>query len=236
MAAEDARFPVDDALLVRARRVLGHRPAIAFVVGGAGAGKSTVCAEIGRRTGIEVLDVDARLYGDWFGRLDARRHPAGRAWASAPDPLAWQLSLDPDAFAAFHAATTAESLDLLADDLEARDPDLPLLVDGGFGRPAVLAAGIPASRIACIALAAPLRRVVWTGDPDRRGFLDEVAATVLPDGRDPIAAFLALDDRLHEEMVRDARAVGIPVLERGAATTVDDLAGRVASALRIGPA
>ena len=233
MTSADAPFPVDAALLARARRILGPRPAIAYVVGGAGTGKSTVCAEVGRRAGIEVLDVDTLLYGEWFGRLDPRRHPASHAWASAPDPLAWQVSLDPDAFAAFHAATTAEALDLLADDLAARDPDLPLLVDGGFGRPAVLAAAVPPTRIVCLALPPPMRARAWTDSAERRAFLAEVAAVALPDGADPVAAFFALDDRLHEEMVRDARAAGIPVLVRTETTAVADLAGGVASALGI---
>jgi hypothetical protein len=227
------RFPLDEGLVTDARAAFDGLPAVRFVVGGAGTGKSTVCAEIGRRTGIAVLDVDTVLYGDWFGRFDPRRHPAGHDWSSAPDPLAWQLSLDPDAFSAFHAASTAECLDLLAGDLAGREPGVPLLVDGGFGRPAVLARAVAADRIACLALPERLRRRVWTGSEERRAFLAEVAATRLPADADPVAAFLDLDERLHEDAVRDARATGVAIFERDETTALGDLVARVAAGLGI---
>ena len=227
------RFAVDEGLVMDARAVFERLPGVRFVVGGAGTGKSTVCAEIGRHRGIDVLDVDTLLYGDWFGRFDPRRHRAGHAWSSAADPLAWQLSLDPDAFSAFHAASTAECLDLLAADLAGRGPDVPLLVDGGFGRPAVLARVVPAERIACLALPARLRGRVWTGSEERRAFLAEVAAARLPDGADPVAAFLDLDDRLHDDAIRDARAAGVAIVERDETTALGDLVARVAAGLGI---
>ncbi len=239
MIRDGARFPVDPALVAHARSILAPLRRVVFVVGGAGSGKSTVCAEIGRRAGVDVIDVDTLLYGAWFGRFTADRHPASHAWASAADPLAWQLALEPDAFLAFHAATTAEQLDLIATDLADRDPDAPLLVDGGFGRPAVVAAAVGPARIACVALPVSMQAAVWTGSDERRGFLAAVASMALPDCRDPVAAFMALDARLHAAMVSDAHATGIAVCERDATTTVGDLARGVADALRIrldGPA
>ena len=230
------RFPVDASLLRRAREVLADRPGLRFVVGGAGTGKTTVCAEIGRARHVEVLDMDARIYGRWFGRSERDRHPASHAWSTAPDPLAWQLALDPDAFAAFHAATTAEALDLLAADLahddDGRDPARPVIVDGGFGRPIVLAEVVAPARIVCLALPEDLQGDVWTSSDERRAFLDAVAAA-WGEG-DPVAAFLALDRRLHREMVRDARLAGIPLLERDQASDVAELAARVVRSLGIG--
>ena len=233
----DTRFPVDRDLLGRVRAVLATRSGLRFVVGGAGTGKSSVCAEIGRTRGLEVLDMDARMYGSWFGRFDPGRHPASHAWSAAPDPLAWQLALDPDAFAAFHAATTAEALDLLAEDLErddslAGDPARPILVDGGFGRPIVLAEVVPPAHVVCLALPERLQGDVWTASPERRAFLDAVAAA--PIAGDPVASFLALDRRLHAVMAGDARTAGIPLLERDETTDVADLAAQVLRSLGIG--
>jgi hypothetical protein len=228
---DEERFPLDASLLARARTALGPRRRTWFVVGGAGTGKTTVCAEIGRRAGIPVLDMDARMYGSWHGSFDPLRHPASHAWSAAPDPLAWQLGLDPEGFLAFHAATTAEALDLLVDQFGAIEPGAPVLVDGGFGRPVVLAAAVPPARIACLSLPARLRERVWTEAEERRGFLDAVAA--VPTVADPVAAFLALGARLDEEMARDATRAGIAILERDEGTTVATLAARVVTTLGI---
>jgi hypothetical protein len=116
-----------------------------------------VCDTIAARHGIEVLDVDERLYGRWHGAIDARRHPALAAWSGTADPLAWQLALEPGAFLSFHAALTAEGLDLLARELHGRDAGAPLLVDGGFGSVAVLAQSL--GRIACCPGAGAPRRL-----------------------------------------------------------------------------
>jgi hypothetical protein len=227
----DALFPIDVSLLARASEALGPRRRTWFVVGGAGTGKTTVCAEVSHRAGIPVLDMDARIYGSWHGSFDPLRHPASHAWSTAPDPLAWQLALDPDAFVAFHAAEAAEALDLLVDELGAIEPGAPLLVDGGFGRPLVLAEAVPPTRIACLSIPARLRQAVWTVAPERRGFLDVIASVSTVAG--PVEAFLALGERLDEEILRDAGLTGITVLERDEDTTVAMLAARLTAALGI---
>jgi len=151
-----------------ARRALAGHSGLRFILGGAGTGKSSVCAALAARHGLEILDMDARLYGSWHGRFDPARHPANHAWSSAADPLAWQVALQPGAFLAFHEAATAEALDLLADELRGADPARPLVVDGGFGSVAVVARAVPASSIVCLALPPDLAATVWTGYlPDR---------------------------------------------------------------------
>jgi hypothetical protein len=76
-------------------------------------------------------------------------------------------------------------------------------------------------------------RTAWTGSEERRAFLGEIASVRLTGGEDPVAAFFALDERLHEAMVGDARGTGIALLERDERTTVADLVARVATALGI---
>ena len=223
------RFAVDPALLIRAREVFAGRPSCRFILGGAGTGKSTVCATLADLHGLEILDMDARLYGSWHGRFDPGRHPANHAWSSAADPLAWQLALEPDAFLAFHEAATAEALDLLADELRAADPARPLLVDGGFGSVAVVAMAVPSSAVTCLALPPDLAAFVWTVDEERRGFLDIVAGVAGLD--DPVARFLALDAAMTTRMVSDAHAAGVPVIERPDGEPVGLTAARVAEVL-----
>lgn len=225
---------VDPALVGAARDALQARTGLRFVVGAAGTGKTTVCAAIRERLGIDVLDMDARIYGSWHGRFDPVRHPASHAWSAAADPLAWQLALEPEAYLAFQEASTAEALDLLGDELRDRDPDRarPLLVDGGFGSVAALARIVPPDRIVCLTLPPADQARAWTSTEDRRAFLEMVAGVTAV--ADPIGRFLALDAHLAGAMARDSVASGILVLERRPADGIAPFAERVARALGLG--
>ena len=225
-------FAFDEALLVRVREVLAGQKRCRFILGGAGTGKTTVCAALADRHRLEILDMDARLYGSWHGRFDAVRHPANHAWSGAANPLAWQLALEPEAFLQFQAAATVEALDLLADELARTDDTVPVLVDGGFGSLAVVARAVPPGSIVCLALPPGSSEAVWTADPGRRGFLAMVAAVeTVPD---PVANFLALDAVMAERMVADARSAGVVVIERAPGTPLDVTAGLVAAELGLG--
>lgn len=225
---------MDEALLADVRARLADHPGLRFVLGGAGTGKSTVCAAIADRNPVRLIEVDARLYGSWHGVFDARRHPACHAWSSAADPLAWLVALDPDAFLAWHAASTVEALDLLAVELgavESDGRDAAILVDGGFGSSAVLARAIPPRHIAVLSLAPAPGGDVWTSSPDRRAFLDVVAG--VRGIADPVARFLALDRALSDRIVADAASAGMRIFQRLADTSVAALADAVAAHLGI---
>ena len=223
---------MDGELVDGAKSALHARRGLRFVVGAAGAGKTTVCGALAERGGIDVMDMDARIYGSWHGRFDPVRHPASHAWSAAPDPLAWQLALEPEAYLAWQAASTAEALDLLAGELRDEDPDRPLLIDGGFGSVAVLARVVPPDRIACLALPSADQASVWTATGDRRAFLDMVAGVTAV--ADPVGRFLALDRHLARAMVADAEAAGIPILERRPGDGIADVAERIARWLGLG--
>jgi hypothetical protein len=225
-------FPADRSLAEAARVALRDGTGLRFVVGAAGTGKTTVCAAIGERYRIDVLDMDARIYGAWHGRFDPVRHPASHAWAAAADPLAWQLALAPDAYLGFQAASTVEALDLLAAELCHGDPGRTVLVDGGFGSVAALASIVPADRIACLALPDAEQARVWTATEERRAFLDMVAGVAAV--TDPAGRFLELDDHLARAMAREAIAAGVPVLDRRPGDGIGPFAERVARALGLG--
>jgi hypothetical protein len=224
--------PADQALAADAREALQARTGLRFVVGAAGTGKTTVCAAIGERLRIDVLDMDARIYGSWHGRFDPVRHPASRAWSAAADPLAWQLALEPEAYLAFQEASTVEALDLLGDELRDEDPARAFLVDGGFGSAGALARIVPPDRIVCLALPAADQARAWTATEDRRAFLEMVAGVTAV--ADPVGRFLALDAHLAGAMVRDSEASGILVLERRPTDGIAPFAERVARALGLG--
>jgi hypothetical protein len=207
-------------------------PGLRFVTGAAGSGKSTACAALARRRGLPVVDIDARLYGSWHQRFDPGRHPANHAWATAPDPLAWQLAMDPAAFLAFHDDSTLEALDLLADDLEGGEGPSPgsvLLLDGGFGSVRSLVAVVGPPTIACIIPSPDLRATVWTADPDRRGFLDLVAGVTAVS--DPVGRFLALDIALAGRMEADTLVAGVVRIDRRREDSVEAVVTRLEAAL-----
>jgi hypothetical protein len=220
-------FGVDERLLDDAAPALRSAR---FVLGGAGTGKSTVCAAISAATGIPVIDMDARLYGSWHGRFDPTRHPAASAWSGAPDPLGWQLALGADGYLAFQAALAAEALDLLAQELRAGAAAGPVLVDGGLGSVEVPAQVVSSAAIVCLTLPVDARAGVWLA-PDRREMLDMVAAVKGID--DPLGRFLEIDGRLTAALEAEARASGIAVVARGPDMEVATLARTVAAALAL---
>jgi len=228
-------FTVDDGLLDEAGALLRTLTGLRFVVGSSGTGKTTICTALATARGVEVLYLDARIYGSWHARFDAARHPASRAWLDARDPLAWQLALGTADFRAFHEAATAEALDLLADELGAAvgDQAATVLLDGGFGSVAVLARAVPADRIACLSLPPELRGTVWTGSSDRRGFLEVVAG--VSGVEDAVGRFLAMDAALSERMAEDAAATGIRLFERSPDEPVAVTASAVGQHLGLGP-
>jgi hypothetical protein len=230
-----AAFPLDEVLLTAVATRLRSHPSLRFVMGGAGTGKSSVCRQLHASVDVPVIDMDARMYGIWGDRWDRVRHPANSAWMGAADPLDWQLALAPEAFLQFHAAATAEALDLLADEfgqigqVGETDDDAPVLVDGGFGSIAVVARAVPPASIVCLDLPPGGSEAVWTSDPGRLGFLEAVAAATAV--QDPVARFLACDAALSERMVADAAAAGVVVIARSPETPLETTAGLVATAL-----
>ncbi|HYO44779.1 MAG TPA: hypothetical protein VES19_16390 [Candidatus Limnocylindrales bacterium] len=222
-------FPVDDRLLASACERLRSHAGLRYLLGGSGTGKSTVAGALRASLGIDVIDMDARIYGTWGDRWDPARHPATSAWLSAADPLAWQLALEPEDFLRFHAAATVEALDLLADEQEESVVTTLALIDGGFGSLAAVALAVPPGDIVCLALPPGSSEAVWAADMGRRSFLEVVAAVVsLPD---PVARFLALDAALSERMVTDARQAGVAVIERAPGTSLEATARAVAGHL-----
>ena len=85
-------FAVDIELIDRAGEVLSVHPYVYWILGGAGSGKSTICAELSRACTIPVYDMDEHIYGASFSRYRPERHPANTAWAAAEDGMQWLLA------------------------------------------------------------------------------------------------------------------------------------------------
>ncbi|MBE2201999.1 MAG: hypothetical protein IAE79_25550 [Anaerolinea sp.] len=216
-------FAVDQELIEQARELLQNHHHLYWVVGGACSGKSTICQAIARATGLPVYDMDEHIYGRYMPHYHPQQHPANTAWLAAPNPLAWQLALSPEAFNAFNRATTAEYLHLLATDL-APTPGAPLLIDGGITHPSLAAQIIPAPRIVCLAVDTAVSAHIWTTDPDRAEMRDWIRA--LPEPEQMWQKFLACDQLISETMIADSQAAGAAVFWRDTAA-IPDLAQRI---------
>jgi hypothetical protein len=197
-----------------------------WVLGAAGAGKSTVCQALSQRFGVAVLDMDAAMFDTFAPRYTAERHPANHTWFSPDRGLGWILSLTWDEYAAFTRAADAEYLDLLAADAEAGAlPASPLVVDGGLSHPALLAQVLPAEQIVTLAVPPALSVAVWN-DANRQDM--RMAIEALPNGQAMWAKFLDINARLAEAIVAESQASGIRLLARGGAARPEDLAEQVA--------
>jgi hypothetical protein len=211
-------FQVDGVLLDRAGAALARHDALYWVVGGAGAGKTTVCRMLSAQTGLLVYDMDAHVYGDYHGRFDPPRHPVNAAWAAADDRLAWLLDMSWDEFDGFNRAALPEYLDLLAEDLGDLEPGGGLLIDGGICNPGLLAQVLSPRQIVCLSARHASSERVWEHDGERAGMKAAVGQL-----RDPEACwrrFLEFDRRITHGMVNESRAAGIPVVEWAEDTTV----------------
>lgn len=215
-------FYINQTLLENARGILARRQRIFWILGGAGAGKSTICRAFAEQYNLRVYDMDAQMYGAWKSRYDAARHPVNRAWQDSPNPLQFLLDLTWEQFDAFNAASNAEYLDLFAQDTQAMDASAPLLVDGGLSKPSVLIQALPARQIACLAIPEELGTHIWETAPERQFMQDMVRQ--LPDGENMWQKFLEFDRLLSRTLIQEARANGIRVFERTEGMKVEELA------------
>ncbi len=111
--------------------------------------------------------MDEHIYGTYFPRYTPQRHPANTTWLSAENPLAWALELPQDAYNTFNRATTAEYLDLLAEDLAAWPPAQAVLIDGGITHPSIVAQVLAPRQMVCLTTADAERVRLWETDEAR---------------------------------------------------------------------
>ena len=220
-------FEIDQELLARARQMLAGRTSLYWLVGGAGAGKTTVCQALATRYDIPVYDMDAHVYGSYHGRFDRQRHPVNTAWATAPDGLAWLLSMTWAEFNAFNQAALPEYLDLLGEDLAALPPAASIVIDGGICNPGLLAHVIPACQIICLAAPAQSSPAIWAATEERRGMKEAIYQLPQPDLM--WATFLDFDRRITTTMLHECQEQGIAICRRDEATPVAALVERVAN-------
>lgn len=222
-------FPLATTLLDEARPIFEKATQLAWIIGGAGSGKTTLSRFLAARLGWPVYDMDEAVFGRFA--FDPLRHPATTAWFTAPDPLAFLLGLPWPEFDALYRATNAEMIDLLAAELRDR-PDAPLLVDGGISHPSVLVRVVPTARVVCLEAPPGHGTRQWESADSRAGM--KAAILALPDGQAMWSRFLEYDQCMTATMGRESRAAGICVLSWEETQSVDELSRQVTQVLRLG--
>jgi len=224
-------FIINGDLLTQARAALFRRDRLYWVVGGAGSGKTTICEALSAKFDVPVYDMDAHIYGAYHGRFTQERHPVNSAWSSTRDGLAWLLDMSWGEFDSFNQAALPEYLDLLAEDLEATNPNASILIDGGICNPAILAQAIPTHKIVCLARPERTSAEIWNETDERKGMKEAVYQLAKPE--EVWRKFLEFDGRITRTILKECQENDIEVCPRGETESVDEFAERVAHALGI---
>lgn len=224
-------FTINSELLTQARLLLSGRKRLYWVVGGAGAGKTTICHFLSTRYGIPVYDMDAHIYGAYHSRFTQDRHPINKAWSTASDGLAWLLNMSWNEFDNFNRAALPEYLDLLAEDLETSDPDASLLIDGGICNPTLIAQVISPRQIVGLSVPTQSSVEIWQESDERRSMKEMIDQ--LPEPGQAWLKFLEFDQRITHTILQECEESHIVVCSRGEMESVGEFAQRVARVLGI---
>ena len=185
------RFTINHDLLAQAHTTLGNQEQLYWIVGGAGAGKTTICRVLSARHNIPVYDMDAHIYGAYHDRFTHERHPINKGWSTADNGLAWLLDMPWDEFDHFQRAALPEYLDLLVEDIEAMDPGAGVLIDGGIYHTALLGDVISSRQIVCLTMPKRSSAEIWEETDERKAM--KAAIYQLPEPDKSWRKFLEFD-------------------------------------------
>lgn len=224
-------FSIDKHLLADARASLSKREKLYWIVGGAGAGKTTICRAISAQNNIELYDMDAHIYGAYHGRFSPQKHPVNYAWSTAGSGLQWLLDMTWEEFNNFNQAAIAEYLNLLAEDLDLIPANECVLVDGGICNPAQIAKVIPTHQIVCLAVSERPSAEIWEANDERLAMKDAIFQ--LPDPEQLWRKFLEFDSQITRTILAESYENNIPVCTRRDQETIEEFALKVAQAVHI---
>lgn len=218
------QFNINSSLLRQTKNILSEHKRIYWVLGGAGSGKTTLCTAIAEQYSLPLYDMDAHIYGVYHERFDETRHPVNTAWHNAENGMAWLLDMGWDEFNNFHRAALPEYLDLLVEDIEKRDKNETMLIDGGVWHPALLAEAFPVERTICLATFESSQDI-WEDNPERYA-MKEIFGS-FPDPEASWHKFLDFDTRITTTIAEEAQLAGTTFLRRTRTDSVESLAAAV---------
>ena len=225
------KFTINYDLLAQARETLANHKKLVWILGGAGSGKTTICQAIAEQYNIPVYDMDAHVYGEYYGRFSPDRHPVNTAWASAPNGLAWLLDMSWEEFENFNQAAFPEYADLLAEDLADSNPENILLIDGGISTAALAAQLIPTSQILCLANPGQTSVEIWESSDERLAFKE--FTNQLPNPEAAWQKFLDFDAKITQTILQECQTIDIPIIIRKPEDSIADVVNQATTLLGI---
>ncbi|MEU6424273.1 hypothetical protein ABZ860_00130 [Microbispora sp. NPDC046973] len=209
------------------RRRLAH---VRWIAGGTGAGKSTVTRALAERHDVLVYDGD-RAEPGYVHRCDPQRQPHLWALLRTPREDRWASRTAEEIFHAM-PSLHGETFGFVLDDLLALPADRPVLVDDFRTLPREVAPLVARPEHAVFLLPAPGFRARALGDR----FADPARAHANWGNGDHAAALatrLARDRLWDEEVRRQARELGLPVLPVDGSRSVPELAAELAAMFQL---
>ena len=225
------KFLINHNLLTQVYNALAERHNLYWIVGGSGAGKTTVSKILSERFGLQVYDMDAHIYGIYHVRFTKDRHPVNYAWKTARNGLEWLLSMSWQEFKSFNQAALPEYLDLFAEDILLKDANMPVLIDGGICNPGLLSQVLPAHHIVCLSRPQHTSEFIWKENKERQGMKELVYK--LPKPEKAWQTFLAFDKQITQNTLRECRNSNIPVCTMEPNESANAFAYKVARVLGI---
>lgn len=213
------RQPIVPALLAATLR---H---IRWIGGGSGAGKTTVARALATAHGLRLYSCDD-VISEHAGRSNPADDPLLQAFLAMDMDERW-VSRSPsemfETFPWFHG----EGFDLIVEDLLALPREPLILVEGFRLLPQLVAPLLSLSRQAVWLIPTPeFRRAAF----ESRGFTWEIPRKTSHAER-ALSNLLARDQLFTHEVLREATALHLPVIEVDGTVSVEDLTRRVGESL-----
>lgn len=204
-----------------AQRVLRH---VRFIGGGSGAGKSTVARRLAETYGLRLYQTEP--LARYMARTTSADAPLLHAFMAMDMDERW-LNRSPQVmFETFHGFH-GEGFDLIVEDLLALPSAPPILVEGFTLLPRLVAPLLSRPGQAVWLIPTPaFRRAAF----DSRGSTWEIAGRTSDPAR-ALSNLLARDALFADQVAREARALGLSVIESDLGPSVEELVNQVATVL-----
>ncbi len=224
----DSRRMRWQSLLAAPERLPAQLRHIRWIGGGSGAGKTTVARQLAATHGLRLYHCDATMAAH-ASRLAPADASLLRAFLSMDMDERW-VNRPPDAMFKTFPWFAGEGFDLILDDLLTLPPEPPILVEGFRLLPRLVAPLLSLPHQAVWLSPSPaFRRIAF----DRRGFTLEIPTRTSQPER-ALSNLLLRDQLFTEEVVAEATALRLRVIEVDGALGIDEVTKCVAQCLGLG--